>query len=95
MRLISEIQSRGERFHQLILMGWVFKFFETTHRFPNVSEIALVLGISRGAYYRRYDVEDLPLACERVIGLSGVMTSPNSRLPARKVNTRMNPPPRR
>jgi hypothetical protein len=95
MALISKMQSQGESFHKMIMLGLVFKFYETKQRFPTVGEMASVLGISRGAYYRRYSPEDLPLACERVVGLSGVMLSPDSPLPAKKINTSVNPPRRR
>jgi hypothetical protein len=72
-RIQNEIIQRlenGKSFSDLLLKGWVYQFWRRYKRRPTVAEIAEFMGLSVGAFYRRYTRAEmykaLRTACGRV-----------------------------
>jgi len=69
----SEILNRmrdKEPLCDLLLIGWVYQFWHKDQGRPTVAEIAKLMGLSRGGFYRRYTSADLDEAYFVVSGES-------------------------
>src|SRR5205823_8251129 len=63
---IIERLRHGKSIADLLLLGWVYQFWhknqhrpQKDQRCPTVAEIAKLMGLSRGSFYRRYTSADL------------------------------------
>jgi hypothetical protein len=57
--LIMQRMQNGKSVSDLLLTGWVYQFWHKNQRRPTVAEIAELMGLSRGGFYRRYTSADL------------------------------------
>ena len=92
-KLIIQRLTTGESFSDLLLIGWVCQFWRKNECEPTVTQIAKLMGLSRGAFYRRHTAHELHTAYLTASGKSTQgLPDPDGLDPVQKANLRSRKP---